>query len=585
MTMTRPTTEQITHKGQLLSTVLEQAVNVKDFGAVGDGVTDDLSAIRNAVAAVKARGGGTVFIPRTANGYYVSANIGCDLSNCNGISIVSDRAEIKMQGAANLAGGASVPLLYGSNIANFTMQGLIFSATSTVLRYNKGDTDFDSAVNDGSASALAQTSFRYVINCNGGINPNVVIDNCDFLTGIYFPINVKNPSSVGGNTNLRFTNLRFIGVNSQCVYVSGVRGLAMDNVIVDGGQDSRFDHLLYAQTDCKDIVISNIVCKNNNGTALLGRFLVENYTVNNVLFENLNQQQLSAFEAINFVASNIVFKNVTSDEGVLTARQGRNALFSNITFDNCSGGTTVDIGDSTNAGLLENVALRDFVAINSGRIRVRSGTNLVIENGVVVDPTVARVLDNGGTGGGAAPLVASDVTFRNVDIVYKSYVPDDVISSWTGALWNVTIDNCGFYSLAGISTRSQIWAVSSVVSATRCRVVGFSGTLSVSSGLAVSEVVHTQPLETTLTANSATPSVVNARLFVTANTSATAYTNFTGGVNGQEICVRVDDANTTFDFTGTSLKGRNGVDYTATSGDVIFAKRIGSNWYCTVVEA
>ena len=47
MTMTRPTSEQITHKGQLLSTVLEQAVNVKDFGAVGDGVTDDLSATKD----------------------------------------------------------------------------------------------------------------------------------------------------------------------------------------------------------------------------------------------------------------------------------------------------------------------------------------------------------------------------------------------------------------------------------------------------------------------------------------------------------------------------------------------------------
>jgi Pectate lyase superfamily protein len=37
--------------------------NVRDFGATGDGVTDDAEAIRDTVAAAKAAGGGTVYIP------------------------------------------------------------------------------------------------------------------------------------------------------------------------------------------------------------------------------------------------------------------------------------------------------------------------------------------------------------------------------------------------------------------------------------------------------------------------------------------------------------------------------------------
>ena len=48
--------------------------NVKDYGAVGDGVTDDRAAINLAFAAMEAAGGGTVFFPKAT--YYISGYIG-----------------------------------------------------------------------------------------------------------------------------------------------------------------------------------------------------------------------------------------------------------------------------------------------------------------------------------------------------------------------------------------------------------------------------------------------------------------------------------------------------------------------------
>lgn len=114
-------------------------------------------------------------------------------------------------------------------------------------------------------------------------------------------------------------------------------------------------------------------------------------------------------------------------------------------------------------------------------------------------------------------------------------------------------------------------------------------------GLNVSTGIFNNSVNATLTfaAGDATPSVMidqgisgqpshGNKLFKTGNTGGTTITDLDDGFLGQTVRIVFKDTNTTVDFTGSSMIGNSGVDYSPGVDDSMLCTYDGSVWYCTV---
>jgi hypothetical protein len=114
--------------GAVLTTVqakLRQTVSVKDFGAVGNGVTNDASAIQAAINYVSSIGGGTVNLPSAK--YYIGT----------GSPAISIPSFVRLLGDGNSTGGLALnggtELLYGGSGTAVYAQGMSISCNDFLI--------------------------------------------------------------------------------------------------------------------------------------------------------------------------------------------------------------------------------------------------------------------------------------------------------------------------------------------------------------------------------------------------------------------------------------------------------------------
>lgn len=199
---------------------LRETVSVKDFGAVGDGVTDDTAAIQAALLASK-----TVYFP---NGTYLISDVLTlnthTLIGENNVRTIIKQATDNKQILQVTGIGGSVRgfyLTYSNNQAytNSSSKAIEFSAGSTIFQ------SFTDIFIDNAAYGIYMgggSSLKTMFSCSFD-NIRMSVSH----TGIH--INPVNSGATGSSWNNIYINFRYSGSNQNAFY--GVYANYMDEAV------------------------------------------------------------------------------------------------------------------------------------------------------------------------------------------------------------------------------------------------------------------------------------------------------------------------------------------------------------------
>lgn len=110
---------------------LRETVSVKDFGAVGDGLTNDTAAVQAAATAIAAQGGGALFFPKGT--YYIDnvSVIGAAGNFLKNVQIIGESAKILARPVTKTNGIIFCQYINGLEITGLEVDGNYANQTTT----------------------------------------------------------------------------------------------------------------------------------------------------------------------------------------------------------------------------------------------------------------------------------------------------------------------------------------------------------------------------------------------------------------------------------------------------------------------
>lgn len=203
-----------------------ERVSVKDFGATGNGATDDTSAVLAAVAYIKSIGGGVVFFPRGI--YKVTQTIFIDASYITlaGEGGAADGNVTYVGGMAAAIAGIASRILWAGSAGGTVVLFTPFPDDATQAALSGGGmmdigVDGASIANDG----IDLRSLRYAKFTN------VSSMRCN---SVNWKIGVANSNVLGGNKSIAFCEFRNITGSNSTIVGNTAKTMVLYGHITDG---------------------------------------------------------------------------------------------------------------------------------------------------------------------------------------------------------------------------------------------------------------------------------------------------------------------------------------------------------------
>lgn len=398
--------------------LFDGAVNVQWWGAVGDGITSDRSAIQSAINYVSAKGGGTVYVPKGIYTIDASINIPSKIH----LKGDGDYTEIRCTGTDVYPAVKNVDFINGNSditVSNLTING---NRVERGVSEDAGSHGIRIQANDVNHCARIRIEHVWVKNmpCAGMMLFNVkdvIVSNnkvSDTMRdGISCWLNSENISYA--NNLMWDVRDDCYGINSE---VTGHSGTVAKNITISGGQLSHAADSHYGSAiriaGAWDVTVTGVAVSNIQGHGILveGSFLNNNpskrVTVSACTI-NITGFNVAA-GGHGLAVSNVIGCNITGNviqkyqvNGVNISTFGREiSVTDNTILDGIDvNGVGVNIDGESNL-ISGNVVIQT----KSYGIKVNSQDNAIVANKLKECSTAAP--------GNAYILVSANVNFNNI---------------------------------------------------------------------------------------------------------------------------------------------------------------------------